>query len=53
LREAGDAAMGATLYILGHDHACDDCIEACRKAGIKAIKLLAAVDILWVNEESL
>lgn len=37
LRAAGEAALGATLYLQGHSYACDPCIAACRAAGIAGI----------------
>ena len=34
LTKAGDDARGADLYLLGHTYLCDDCVWACRAAGI-------------------
>lgn len=33
LRAAGEAAIGATMYLQGHTYACETCQVACLKAG--------------------
>jgi len=33
---AGEDAMGATLYLKGHDHCCERCIDLMKRAGIRA-----------------
>lgn len=37
LAAAGDNARGGTIYIDGHNYACDECLEACGRAGISRI----------------
>ena len=40
IRKAGPSAKGATLYLIGHYYACDDCKKAIEKAGIKKLIIL-------------
>jgi len=40
LRQAGTAAMGATLYLTGHSYACEECYKACMEAGIKEVIII-------------
>lgn len=47
LNQAGELAKGGTMYLYGHAYACDDCIEACKKAGIVKIVLLSETKVLW------
>ena len=49
IKHAGDNANGGILYLFGHDHACDDCIKACKKAGIKRVELLEPSKVLYVR----
>jgi deoxycytidylate deaminase len=37
LAAAGEAARGATLYLQGHTYACQECLDACMRAGIARI----------------
>lgn len=39
LSEAGELAKGSTLVLKGHDHCCDDCVSAMKKAGVKEIMI--------------
>lgn len=39
LAQAGDEARGATLYLIGHDHCCDNCESAMKKAGVERVVL--------------
>jgi deoxycytidylate deaminase len=36
-RNAGENAKGATLFLMGHYYACDDCKRVCDEAGIAEI----------------
>jgi pyrimidine deaminase RibD-like protein len=42
VRLAGEAAIGATLYLEGHTYACEPCKAAARDAGIIQIVVLEA-----------
>ena len=37
LKAAGENARGATLYLIGHTYACEDCKRSCKAYGIKNI----------------
>ena len=37
LRAAGSAAVGATVYLQGHDYGCNSCIAALRAAGVAGL----------------
>lgn len=41
INQAGEMAKGGTMYLYGHTYACDKCIEAAKKAGIKGIIILS------------
>lgn len=52
LNAAGDAALGATLYLEGHTYACDPCRAACAEAGIADIVIGSPDTIHQLDDES-
>lgn len=37
LARAGTAAMGGTLYLIGHERVCPDCMDAILRAGVREL----------------
>jgi tRNA(Arg) A34 adenosine deaminase TadA len=50
LRKAGDDARGGTVEIIGHDHACGECVEAMAAAGIVEVKFAVSSRAPWRYE---
>lgn len=46
VREAGEAARGATIYLEGHSYACDPCAATARDAGVLEI-VIGAPPVAW------
>jgi len=46
LQKAGRKARGATLVLVGHNHLCKGCLDACKAAGVARV---AVVDDLLVK----
>jgi len=52
INQAGDLAKGGTMYLHGHTYACDNCIEAASKAGVREIVLVESSKSLWKKKGS-
>jgi hypothetical protein len=43
IKKAGEEARGATMYVIGHDHICDECGVAIKAAGIRNVIIREAL----------
>lgn len=48
--QAGADAQGATLYLIGHDYCCDDCLAYMKSCGIKEVRYCAVAPVIPMTE---
>lgn len=45
LARAGTAAMGGTLYLVGHERVCPDCLDAMVRAGVRELVIASGTRV--------